>query len=326
MKYLETGSCDPYYNLAFEEYMLLNFKDDDYLILWQNDNTIVFGVNQNPIAEINMNEAEKYNINIVRRSTGGGTVYHDLGNINFSYITDWNDGDNRTYEFFLTPVVEALSSFGLEIEIKGRNDMLLDGKKISGSAQRLAENRILHHGTLLINSDLNMLQKVLNVKADKISSKGIKSVKSRVTNLQDNTSEILQIESVKSALINSFAKSQNVNHIHLEKEDIDNISSLAENKYRSWEWTYAKSADCQLTKYRRFDGGNVQLDLDINNGSIDKCVISGDFLSLKDVRELEEKIQGRRYSYEELARMFNDVDMKLYFGNIKKEEILELFF
>lgn len=326
MKYLETGSCDPYYNLAFEEYILLNFKDDDYLILWQNDNTIVFGVNQNPIAEINMKEAEKYNINIVRRSTGGGTVYHDLGNINFSYITDWNDGDNRTYEFFLTPVVEALSSFGLEIEIKGRNDMLLDGKKISGSAQRLAGNRILHHGTLLINSDLNMLQKVLNVKADKISSKGIKSVKSRVTNLQDNTSEILQIESVKSALINSFAKSQNVNHIHLEKKDLDNISSLAENKYRSWDWTYAKSADCQLTKYRRFDGGNVQLDLDINNGSINKCIISGDFLSLKDVRELEEKIQGLRYSHEELTQMFNDVDMKLYFGNIKKEEILELFF
>ena len=129
MKYIETNSLNPYYNLAFEEYILNNCKSDDYLLLWQNDNTIVFGLHQNPFEEINLNEAEKLNVNIVRRITGGGTVYHDLGNLNFSYITDWNNGENANYEHFLKPIVNAFGEVGLDIEIKGRNDLLLDGKK-----------------------------------------------------------------------------------------------------------------------------------------------------------------------------------------------------
>lgn len=326
MKYLETFSYDPCYNLAFEEYVLSNFRDDDCLILWQNDNTIVFGSNQNPIAEINMEQAEKYSVNIVRRSTGGGAVYHDLGNLNFSYITDWNDGENRNYEFFLTPIVKAFKRIGIHIDIKGRNDMLIDGQKISGSAQRLKDSRILHHGTLLINSDLDMIQNVLNVNKAKIQSKGIKSVRSRVTNIQEHTDEKLDIDKVKALIIESFSEMQPVEKMELTDCELTEIRQLADEKYRSWDWTYARSADCGFTVSERFDGGSVRLDLDIREGIITECVFSGDFLSLADIAELECKIKSCRYNRETLKKILDDEDTGLYFGAIAKDDILNMFF
>ena len=184
VRYMETHSQNPYYNLAFEEYVLTHRTEGDYLLLWQNDNTIVVGQNQNTEAEINRPFVEEHHINVVRRSTGGGAVYHDLGNLNYSFITDAGDKESISMARFTHPVVEALKGLGLQAEASGRNDILVEGRKVSGTAQRLCGNRILHHGTLLFDSDPRMIAGALNAAPEKFSSKGAKSVRSRVGNIR----------------------------------------------------------------------------------------------------------------------------------------------
>ena len=183
LHYLETGSTDPAYNLAFEEYVLTHRMDGDYLILWQNDNTVVVGQNQNTAAEINRAFVEAHGVHVVRRTTGGGAVYHDLGNLNYSFITDEEAGSLRL-ERFTAPVVDALASLGLQAEASGRNDILVEGRKVSGTAQRVYKTRILHHGTLLFDSDPDMVAGALNVDPEKFRSKGRKSVRSRIGNIR----------------------------------------------------------------------------------------------------------------------------------------------
>ena len=187
-----------------------------------------------------MNEAEKLNVNIVRRITGGGTVYHDLGNLNFSYITDWNNGENANYEHFLKPIVNAFGEVGLDIEIKGRNDLLLDGKKISGSAQALVKDRILHHGTLLINSNLEMMDRLLNVSLDKIQSKGVKSVRSRVTNIQEHSQNLLSVEDIKNLIIKHWQKTEKIERAELNQNALEEIE-FAETTNTEPELNFARS-------------------------------------------------------------------------------------
>ena len=324
MKYIKTNSEDPYYNLAFEEFILRNFKDDDYVLLWQNDNAIVFGVNQNPLEEINMEIADEMGVKIVRRSTGGGAVYHDLGNLNFSYITDWDGDKDANYAEFLAPIIAAFAKIGLKVELKGRNDLILEGKKISGSAQRLLNGRILHHGTLLINSDLTKIGKVLNVSEDKIKSKGIKSVKSRVTNISQWCDEKVSIEDIKRLLLDSWFNGD-INEVSLLEEDLQRISKLAEWKYRSWDWTYARSPKFSMTNKKRFSGGSIELNLEIEEGNIKDCLINGDFLSLGDVSEVEERLKNIKYDKDAIAEVLDEMKLNLYFGSITKEEILSCF-
>ena len=182
--YLETGSRDPAYNLALEETVLRRRIQGDYLLLWQNDNTIVIGQNQNAEAEINRAFVETHGIRVVRRTTGGGAVYHDLGNLNYSFITDAGDAERLTMERFTRPVVEALRGLGLQAEASGRNDILVEGRKVSGTAQRLLGKRILHHGTLLFDANPEMVAGALNVDPTKFQSKSSKSVRSRIGNIR----------------------------------------------------------------------------------------------------------------------------------------------
>ena len=182
--YLETGSLIPYYNLAFEEWVLTHCLEGDYLMLWQNDNTIVIGQNQNAEAEINRAFVDEHKINVVRRGTGGGAVYHDLGNLNYSFITDAGDLQERSAARFTQPVVEALKALGLDAESSGRNDILVSGRKVSGTAQQLYKGRILHHGTLLFDSNADMIVGALNPDPTKFQSKSVQSVRSRVGNIR----------------------------------------------------------------------------------------------------------------------------------------------
>lgn len=324
MKYLETYSVDPYYNLAFEEYVLKNYRDDDYLILWQNDNTIVFGVNQNPLEEIIVNRAKEKHVNIVRRTTGGGAVYHDMGNLNFSYITDWNDGKNSGYKLFLIPIVKAFARIGIVIDIKGRNDLTIEGKKVSGNAQRLLGDRILHHGTLLINSDLNKIGEFLNVSREKIESKGIKSVQSRVANINDFSNDKLNVDDVKKLLKDTYF-SHGVEIETMCKECCDEIRRIADEKYRSWEWTYGKSPKFNYKNRMKFSGGILEVNLDVQDGIISDCIIRGDFLSLKDIGDVETKLKGIRYDVRDLTQALDLSDFELYFGTILKEEVVNCF-
>lgn len=326
MKYLETCSTDPYYNLAFEEYVLKHLRDDDYLILWQNDNTVVMGLHQNPYEEINLESAAEFDVKIVRRITGGGTVYHDLGNLNYSYITDWRDDEDMNIRSFLKPIVEAFRGYGLSLEIKGRNDLLLDGKKISGSAQALADGRLLQHGTLLINSDLTRLSSILRVSPEKFRSKNIKSVRSRVTNIQSYVSEELKIDEVIDLLKRHWNEAQRLYTAELSEKELHEVECLANRKYRTKKWNFSRSSTFSYKNKRRFPSGEMDVNLDIKEGRILHCMINGDFMSLRPAEEIENALVGTEYEKEKIWEFFKKQPLNLYFGSITPEEAAECFF
>ena len=223
--YLETGSQDPAFNLAFEEYVLTNRKEGEYLLLWQNDNTIVIGRNQNAEAEINRAFVEEHGIHVVRRTTGGGAVYHDMGNLNYSFITDVGNAEELTMARFTRPIVEALKALGLQVEASGRNDILVEGRKISGTAQRVTRGRILHHGTLLFNADPSMVAGALNVDPEKFRSKSAKSVRSRIGNIQDFLKQDMDLPAFWAYLKTALAGS-GLEQTTLTAEELEEVQKL----------------------------------------------------------------------------------------------------
>ena len=194
-------NTDPRINLAVEEYAL-NYLDprEDYAILWQNEPAVIIGRNQNTVAEVNAPYIKEHGIHVVRRLSGGGAVYHDFGNLNFTFIVDADKTVVSNFEYFTKPVIEALASLGVKAEFSGRNDITIDGQKFSGNAQYWSKDRLLHHGTILYNSDLSVVQEALNVKLDKIQSKGVKSVRSRVTNIFPHLPKPITIDEFKETL------------------------------------------------------------------------------------------------------------------------------
>lgn len=327
MKYILSNSFNPYFNLALEEYIFKTVgMQEDFIILWQNENTIVIGRHQNTIEEINANFVQENNIKVVRRITGGGAVYHDLGNLNFSFITGYDKNNMIDYKKYTIPVINALKKLGVDAELSGRNDLTIDGKKFSGNAQSMHKGRILHHGTLLFDSNLDIIGKVLNVQLDKIQSKGIKSVRSRVTNIKDYLREGTDVNGFKELLLKNLFENNILEEYHLSENDLVSITKLKESKYDTWEWNYGKSPKFNFKSSKRFANGKLEVLLNVNSGLINECKIYGDFLALCSVDELEEKLKGIRYEKSAIEYILSSVNLTQYFGNITLDEILECFF
>ncbi len=324
MIYFETKSKSPYYNLAFEEYVLKNKSEGDILILWQNDNTIVVGSNQNTAEEINAEYVAKHGINVARRTTGGGAVYQDLGNLNYSFITTVVDRSKLSMEQFTTPVVEALSSLGVKAYAAGRNDILIDEKKISGTAQRLHGSRVLHHGTLLFNSRLETVANALNVDPTKFQSKSTKSVRSRVGNIIDFLPKKMALNEFWDYLKVAFAKDGFVEG-ELTEQDFAEIDKLAERN-ASFEWNYGKSPKCDMHRKERFAGGGIELRLSISDGNIKEIAFFGDFLALRPITDIMSALINSPYNYDEVDKVLDGLPLSEYFGTITKKEVLSLFF
>ncbi|MDO4545470.1 MAG: lipoate protein ligase C-terminal domain-containing protein, partial [Bacillota bacterium] len=234
---------------------------------------------------------------------------------------------NGGYTFFLKPVIDALSNLGLHVELKGRNDLLLSGKKISGSAQSLSKNRILHHGTLLVHSDLDMIDKILNVSADKIQSKGIKSVRSRVTNIEDHVEGKLSVADVKEVLLKYWVeeKAGKKRFVPMQSE-LKEIEHIANHKYRSDNWTYGRSPRFSFRNKKRFSGGSLEVNLEVHEGKISECMLNGDFLSLKNVKDVETALIGIPYKKSQIKETMNMIPTELYFGDIGKQGLVDCFF
>lgn len=320
-------SKKPQFNLALEEYVLNHLDPSHpYVIIWQNEPAVIIGRNQNTLAEVNMKYVKEHNIHVVRRLSGGGAVYHDLGNLNFTFIVDGDKGVVSNFEFFTRPVIKALRSLGVKAEFSGRNDITIDGKKFSGNAQYWSRNRLLHHGTILFNSDLTVVQEALNVKTDKLQSKGIKSVRSRVTNIYPYLKTPITIEEFKEILLKYMQEEQTGPDIILTPEQIAEVEKIRDERYARWEWNFGESPECEIMKEQRFAGGKLELHFNIREGRIQHLQIYGDFFGTLPVTALAEKINGRQYREQDVAAALAEVDFSQYFLGISQAEFLECLF
>ncbi|MGN7398374.1 lipoate--protein ligase [Cytobacillus praedii] len=322
------GITDPRINLAIEEYALKNLDiNETYLLFYINEPSIIIGKNQNTIEEINTGYVEGNGIHVVRRLSGGGAVYHDLGNLNFSFITK-DDGESfHNFRKFTEPVVDALRKLGVDAELSGRNDLTVEGRKISGNAQFSTKGRMFSHGTLMLDSEIDSVVSALKVKKDKIESKGIKSIRSRVANISEFLKENITIEEFRALLLeNIFGGKDQIEEYVLTDEDWEKIHQLSKERYQNWDWNYGKSPKFNLQHSHRFPVGGIDIRLDVDKGKVENCKIYGDFFGVGDVSDIENKLIGVRYEKAELEKALEEIDIKHYFGNITKEDFLQLIY
>ncbi|PXW91444.1 lipoate-protein ligase [Streptohalobacillus salinus] len=331
MKFIDNeGITDPYINLAIEEYVLNNFGEEDtYLLFYINRPSIIIGRNQNSVEEINTKYVDENNIKVVRRLSGGGAVYHDEGNLNFSFITK-DDGDSfHNFQKFTEPVVEALKDLGVPAELSGRNDLLANGRKISGNAQFTTRGRMFSHGTLMFDSEIENVVSALNVNAEKIKSKGIKSIRSRVANIVEFLEEDMTMEQFKAHLLQHLFNVDNLENIPrypLTEEDWKAIHEISKKRYQNWDWNFGKSPKFDIQKSHKFPAGLVDVRLDVSKGFIKNCKIYGDFFGIGDVEVIEEALIDTKYQRESIEDALADVDVPYYLGKISKEELIELVY
>lgn len=326
MEVIYNPCTDPYFNLAAEEALLCG--EDDVFLLWRNASSVIIGKNQNTFAEVNIPFAEKENIKIARRLTGGGAVFHDEGNINYTFITD-ADGDGIDFARFTEPVCRALESFGVKAELNGRNDLCAEGFKISGNAQCVYDTpdkrkRLLHHGTLLFSADISKMAGALRVNKEKLQSKGIKSVPSRVKNIIDIEGYCgpKTPEGFASALLDFACDDFSATSRELSPEEKALSQRLRDEKFSTWDWNFGKSPLLREKVSRRFSWGTVEIGYTCKNGVIEEVSVFGDFFGVCDTAELCRSLCGCRLIKEDITAALYNVDR--YISGAKPEELCEL--
>ncbi len=324
MIFIESDCHDPYFNLAMEQYVFDRLpREEDYFMLWQNENTIVVGKYQNTAAEVNASFVREHKIRVARRLSGGGAVYHDLGNINYTFITDAQKGSRLNFEKFCRPLVRVLQSLGVPAQVSGRNDVTIEGMKCSGSSQYIREGRIMHHGTILFDSDLDVLGKALIVPEDKIVSKGVASVRSRVTNIRPFLREDMDVDAFRKVLREGMGAGSR--RSSFSPDELEQIRALRDQRYARWEWNVGSSPPAELTKARRIEGcGRIELSLKLQKGTIASLAFHGDYFGNRDSEELAGILQGCRLQESALLQRLAGTDLEEYFHGIDRESFLSL--
>lgn len=326
MLYVDCRSTDCYDNLALEQYLFDTVgRTQPVFMLWQNDNTIVVGKHQNTVEEINGEFVKERGIHVVRRLSGGGAVYHDLGNVNFTFITDAGDAATLDLHMFCRPVAEALALLGVKAEVSGRNDITIDGQKFSGNAQYIKNGRVMHHGTILFDSDLEVVSKALKVSADKIESKGIKSIRSRVTNVRPHLERDVGLEEFKRVLIRSIFGTDHPDEWQPTEADRAAVQRLRDEQYATWAWNYGASPRYTARRERRIDGvGKLELYLRVEEGVLTGLELYGDFFGDGDTGELSAALTGCRMEESSVRKALEPIDLERYVHGLKPEELVRV--
>lgn len=315
-------SNDAAYNLATEEHLLKN-RSEDIFFLYINSPSIISGKHQNILAEINFKAAQKLNLNVYRRLSGGGTVYHDLGNLNFCFITNTRQGELINFRHYSTLIADSLVKLGLKPTIGTRNDIMLDGMKISGNASHVFKNRSLHHGTLLFDSNLTHLNDCLSNDLKKYEDKAVKSVKSVVTNIADHLTTPTGIEAFKSHIFNTISET-NESNLLLNEDELMNINTLRETKYSSWAWNYGYSPEYKLIRKLNINENELSISMTIHKGTIQNIIFENN-QNNSEIQSLFQKIVGAPHEPSALINLIsNELQNDFKIAN-PTEVIYELF-
>ena len=325
LNYLDLNTTDPAWNLAVEEYVFDRLpRDRMYVMLWQNDNAIIIGKHQNTLAEINESYVKEKGIRVVRRLSGGGAVYHDMGNLNFTVIAD-ADGDGLDFGRFCDIVIRALERVGIKAERNGRNDMTIDGKKFSGNAQYIRQGRVMHHGTILFDSNSEVLSNALKVDPAKIQAKGIKSVRSRVTNVRPCLPQDMPLPRFREVLLRSILEQFPGQRYEPTDADKAAIAAIKQTRYDTWQWNFGASPACTVTKKQRFEGcGTVEAYVSMDRGCIREITFRGDFFAAEDPAALEEALTGYPLEEAALAQRLQNYDISRFFMGLTRENLIQL--
>lgn len=332
MKFVESHSNDAEYNLSFEEFIFKNLPldgEEEYVYLWINDKAVIIGKNQNAWAEINENFLEETGTKLVRRITGGGAVYHDLGNLNFSFITKDKGQGKIDFSTYYVPIVEALKKIGVPAELSGRNDITVDGKKVVGASQSIWKGRVLSNGCMLFDVQMENLAQALKVRPEKLKSKGVASVKARVTNIKPYLDSKVTVEDFKEILLKElFAqRGEEVEEYKLSDAELKEVEEIKKKRFGNKDWNWGKSPKGSISKGIKFPQGFIETSFDIEKGKLANLKILGDYFGTADSKEVEEALTGQNYNKHDILGVLKDIDLEKYFGSgLRAENILLLFF
>lgn len=323
MKYILNKSHNPAYNIALEAYAFRELlSEDEIFILWINEPAIIIGKHQNTIQEINKEYIDAHGIHVARRLSGGGAVYHDLNNLNYTIISNKSEEGAFDFKTFSQPVIETLADLGVKAEFTGRNDLEINGKKFCGNAQAYYKGRMMHHGCLLFDVDMTVLGDALKVSKDKIESKGIKSVRARVTNILDELPEKITVNEFSDKILAKMKETYpDMTEYVLSEDELAKIQKSADEQFGNWDWVYGKAPEYTIERNVRYPAGKINTFANVEKSIIKNIKIYGDFFGIKDVQDIEELLVGTRYENKDVLEKLKTIDTTQYFSGMTVEEV-----
>lgn len=326
MIYIVNNSTKPDYNIALEEYCFKNLlQHDKVFILWINEPAIIVGKHQNTIEEVNSEYVKENKIHVIRRISGGGAVYHDHNNLNYTIISNEDKGADFDFESFSQPVIDTLAELGVKAEFTGRNDLVIDGKKISGNAQAYIKGRVMHHGCLLFDTDLSVLSKALEPPKNIVQSRGVQSIRSVVDNILPNLPEKITVHEFSDKLLQHVkGKFPEMEEYRFSEAELKEIEQLRASKFGTWEWNYGTSPKFGVERHARFKAGKIQVFADIKNSVIEKIRFYGTFFgNNSNLSEVEQHLVGVKYTSDDIRDALSGINYNDYFAGFALEELVE---
>jgi lipoate-protein ligase A len=308
--------------MAFDEFALESLPlDEPVFYLWRNAPSVIIGLNQSAYAEVNLDYLKEHGIALARRVTGGGAVYHDLQNLNYTIVGKSRDL-NADYPDYLHYMVNALRQLGVPAELSGRNDIMVDGRKCSGYAKRVWKDRLMVHGTLMFDVDLSVLQQALSVPGSKMAASGVASVRSKVANLKDYLPGYADVLALKDALHAILAGTDS--EVMLTAGQQDGIEKIADEKFRTWNWLYGRSPEAEFKAFRKFPCGTVEMSWSVRHGLLEDVRFGGDFLGNRPAEDLAARLDGLRYDKATLLAALQGAGVQDYFDGLAAEDLAGL--